>query len=75
MLLSLTTGCPGVGGLSSPSLPEDMSSAPPNRSMVPLLSSVQREKHRVLTSGLHLNIPKISGPAPRNGINPDLELG
>lgn len=50
MGILLTTGCPGVGGLSSPSLPEDISSAPPNRSMVPLLSSIQEEKWIVLTS-------------------------
>lgn len=38
----LTMGCPGVGGLSSPSLPEEMSSAPPNRSMTSACSGGEK---------------------------------
>lgn len=69
LVILLTTGCPGVGGLSSPSLPEDISSAPPKRSMVPLLSSMQEEKGTVFntwnndSSKLSLqHIPKVSRP-------------
>lgn len=49
-MILLTIGCPGVGGLSSPSLPEDISSAPPKRSIVPLLSSIKEGKCAVLIS-------------------------
>lgn len=80
LVILLTTGCPGVGGLSSPSLPEDISSAPPKRSMVPLLSSMQEEKGTVFntcnneSSKLSLqHIPKV--PRPGTWKPPNSEPG
>ena len=84
LVILLTTGCPGVGGLSSPSLPEDISSAPPKRSMVPLLSSMQEEKGTVFntcnndSSKLSLqHIPKVPRPGtwkpPKHNSEPGIQ--
>lgn len=82
LAILLTTGCPGVGGLSSPSLPEDISSAPPKRSMVPLLSSKKEKK--MLSINIYNNdssklslqhIPKVSRPSTQKPLKHNSEPG